>query len=142
MTYHSENKTMQNCKTEPESKKPWIPSKTGFSWIEPNQTEPRQTEPDPLTIREQLLQEAGQTITQNRNLEYGEPEINMRRTVELVRAYLGDRKGLELEPEDICVLGILLKVGRIANDSSKKDSWADIAGYAAVGWEVVEKNRI
>jgi hypothetical protein len=31
----------------------------------------------------------------------------------------------------------LMKVGRIANNSSNLDSWCDLAGYAACGGELV-----
>ena len=60
----------------------------------------------------------------------------------MLRAYLGSRSGLELEPEDVCAFAIILKLGRLSHDSSKIDTWMEIAGYAAAGWEVVEKNRI
>jgi len=105
------------------------------------QTEPEQTEPDLLTTREQLLLDACKTISQDRNLEYGEPEQNIGRTCEMLRAYLGTRSGAELEPGDVCAFAIILKLGRLSHDSSKRDTWKDIAGYAAVGWEVVEGKR-
>ena len=140
MTYHSEKGTMDNCNNVPEFRDTWPTMR--YSEAEPDQTEPSQTEPDPLTIREQLLQDVSKIITGDRNREYGEPDQNIGRTYEMLRAYLGSRSGLELEPEDVCAFAIILKLGRLSHDSSKRDTWMDIAGYAAVGWEVVEKNRI
>lgn len=90
-------------------------------------------------FRLELLQHVGKLISQDRNLEYGEPADNLERTVQLLRAYLGNRTGKDLKSEDVAVIGILLKVGRLAQDTSKIDSWGDIAGYAAIGAEVMRE---
>ena len=90
-------------------------------------------------FRLELLQHVGKLISQDRNLEYGEPADNLERTVQLLRAYLGNRTGKDLKTEDVAVIGILLKVGRLAQDTSKIDSWGDIAGYAAIGAEVMRE---
>jgi len=87
--------------------------------------------------RLELLQNVGKLISEKRNQEYGEPYQNLDRTVKLLHAYLGERKGVDLEPEDVAVIGILLKIGRLAHDTSKIDSWEDVAGYAAIGCEVM-----
>ena len=96
---------------------------------------------DDLEPRLQLLEKVGKLISQDRNKDYGDPMDNLSRTCDLVKAYLGERKGTDLEPHDVAVLGILLKVGRLAHDREKDDSWADICGYSAIGFEVMKMRR-
>ncbi len=42
-----------------------------------------------------------------------------------------------IEPHDVAVLVLLLKVARLINSPEHMDNWTDIAGYAACGWEAV-----
>ena len=131
---------MDNCNNVPEFRDSWPTLR--YTESEPIKTEPDQTEPDPLTIREQLLQDVSKIITGDRNREYGEPDQNIGRTYEMLRAYLGTRSGLELEPEDVCAFAIILKLGRLSHDSSKRDTWMDIAGYAACAGDVLPEIEI
>jgi len=41
----------------------------------------------------------------------------------------------------VCNMMILLKMARIMEDATVKDNYADIAGYAAAAWEIVEEGR-
>jgi hypothetical protein len=54
-------------------------------------------------------------------------------------AYLGHRTGRELEAHDVAAFGIILKLGRLAHDPTKLDSWTDVAGYASIGYETIKK---
>ncbi len=142
MTTYPSNK--QDCQTEPEFNDNWPPlrydetdPKINLEVVPPPSEE---TEPAPLP-RLELLHQAEQLVSRDRNQDYGDPQINFQRTVDLVKAYLGERRGVDLAPEDIAVIGVLLKIGRLAEDRSKFDSWCDIAGYAAVGWEVIELGK-
>lgn len=90
------------------------------------------------TQREILLMDAAETISQKRNLEYGEPEDNFSRCAQMMDAYLKGKDG-GFEPHDVAAFGIILKLSRIANDPTKYDSWLDLAGYAALGFEVTKK---
>jgi hypothetical protein len=89
--------------------------------------------------RQQMLRDAEQLVANGRNKEYGDPTTNMARTAEMMAAYLGHRTGRELEAHDVAAFGIILKLGRLAHDPTKLDSWTDVAGYASIGYETIKK---
>ena len=89
--------------------------------------------------RQQMLRDAEQLVANGRNKEYGDPTTNMTRTAEMLAAYLGNRTGRELEAHDVAAFGIILKLGRLAHDPTKLDSWTDVAGYASIGYETIKK---
>lgn len=91
---------------------------------------PTVTECNPRT---DLLHTAEQYVNGDRNVQYGDPIEDFRRTAALMSAYLG----VEVAPHDVAVLIALVKVSRIRWSPDKKDHWADLAGYAACGWDVV-----
>jgi hypothetical protein len=43
-----------------------------------------------------------------------------------------------IEPWDVAVPMILMKLARLANAPKHRDSWLDIAGYTACGADVTE----
>ena len=90
--------------------------------------------------RHHLLDEAIRTITQDRNEEYGAPEPVHRMIGEFWSCYLRQHaQPIELEPHDVAVMMILAKVARLAfAGGGHRDSWADIAGYSACGFECFE----
>jgi hypothetical protein len=89
--------------------------------------------------RQEMLREAEQLVANGRNKEYGDPTTNMARTAEMLAAYMGHRTGRELEAHDVAAFGIILKLGRLAHDPTKLDSWTDVAGYASIGYETIKK---
>lgn len=92
-----------------------------------------------LHPRQQMLRKAEELVANGRNKEYGDPTENMTRTAEMLAAFVGHRTGRELEATDVAAFGIILKLGRLANDPTHLDSWTDIAGYASIGFEAVKK---
>jgi hypothetical protein len=94
-----------------------------------------------LTPRQDMLRTVERLVSSNRNLDYGEPVENMARTAEMLAAYLGKRTGRELEATDVAAFGIILKLGRLAENPTHKDSWQDVAGYASIGFECIEKEK-
>lgn len=88
--------------------------------------------------REQMLEEVAGLVAGERNQEYGEPLDNMDRTAKMLSAYLSGRQGSSLSAADVAAFGIILKLGRLAHKRHSMDSWKDIAGYAAIGYEVVQ----
>jgi len=94
-----------------------------------------ESHPSKKPHRVQMLETVANLITQDRNLDYGDPQVNMQRTVDMLKAYLGDRRGSDLTAEDIAAFGIILKLGRLAESRETLDSWMDIAGYSAIGYE-------
>jgi len=94
-----------------------------------------------LPPRVDMLRTVERLVSNNRNLDYGEPVENMERTAEMLAAYLGKRTGRELEATDVAAFGIILKLGRLAENPTHSDSWMDVAGYASIGFECVEKEK-
>ena len=84
-----------------------------------------------MTPRTDLLRQAEQLINGDRNNQYGEPTQDFTRTALMWTAYL-DRP---IAAHDVAALMCLLKISRISWQPDKQDSWTDLAGYAACGWE-------
>lgn len=88
-------------------------------------------------FRSELLQDASQLVNGARNDAYGSPSANQKAIADLWRAYLSGVD--ELRDSDVAVLNILQKIARLQQSPAHHDSWVDIAGYAAVGFEVSQK---
>jgi hypothetical protein len=86
----------------------------------------------------ELLEAAAAAVEGPRGAQYGPPRINLgERTARLFTAYLRDL-GLtrDLDGRDVAALLILMKVARLQEgNGAQQDTWQDIAGYAATGWE-------
>ena len=83
--------------------------------------------------REQLLQDAAKIIKGVRAETYGTPEKNLGCIAELWSSYLSQT----IQAHDVAILMALLKIARLKADPQVYDSWVDLAGYAAIGAEVV-----
>lgn len=83
------------------------------------------------TPRTDLLRQAEELINGDRNNQYGEPTQDFTRTARMWEAYLG----IPIRAHDVAALMCLLKLSRISWQPDKQDSWTDLAGYAACGWE-------
>ena len=85
------------------------------------------------TLRVEALREAARIISGERNKQYGNPENNFERTAKIWSVILG----IQISNEDVAMMMIGLKVARYASKSGfQPDTWVDIAGYAACGYEV------
>ena len=109
--------------------------------------------PNPMKA---LLDEAAETL-EARGKPYGGAEDNFERIARLWSAHLVNRYNdylgnLTLDRKDVAIMMILLKTARLANDPEHRDSWVDIAGYAACGgalgqapadtaWDEAKKKR-
>lgn len=95
-----------------------------------------------LQSKMDILAEAA-TVLAERGERYDGAEDNFPRIARLFNAYLVNKLGVDvrLEPQDVAVLMILLKVGRLGNDSKHLDSYIDIAGYAACGGDHATRDR-
>lgn len=81
-----------------------------------------------------ILEEAQSLVYGAREDDYGNPRDNMRAVGALWESYLS-AKGLtniEFTAGDVAVMLLLLKLGRYATGRGKRDTYVDIAGYAAV----------
>ncbi len=94
------------------------------------------------TPRRALLLQAADTIDGDRNETYGKPESSFRTIAALWNEYLRvvpPVPGDVIRPHDVAAMLALLKIARIAaSGGTHKDSWLDLAGYAACGWETVD----
>ena len=87
------------------------------------------------TARQRMLDEAGRIISGQRDAQYGGPEDNFSRIAKIWSVIFG----IEVTPEDVAMAMVALKVARYASKSGfQPDTWVDIAGYAACGYEVGE----
>jgi hypothetical protein len=96
--------------------------------------------------RRALLEDAADAVVGPRADDYGPPEVNLgQRTARLWTAYLIDLGlGRPLDGRDVSALMILLKLARLQQTGSlpeQRDSWVDVAGYAATGWTCVVADR-
>jgi hypothetical protein len=73
-----------------------------------------------------VLEEAAEAVSGDRQRHYGHPLDNHSRTAALWSAYLR----IDITAEQVCQLNILQKISRATCDSSHRDTWVDIAGYA------------
>ena len=78
-----------------------------------------------------VLDEAAQIISSDRNSTYGEPEDNLGRIAALWTVYL-ERP---VSPRDVAWLMVLVKVAREVH-APHDDNPVDVAGYAALAGEV------
>lgn len=97
-----------------------------------------------MSTQSDLLKEVAEVISGARNRNYGPPSVNLdERTASLWNTYIGlisdkeDWMTWQLDGVDVCNMMILVKMARIMEDRSHKDNYADMAGYAAAAWEIV-----
>jgi hypothetical protein len=83
-----------------------------------------------------LLAEASALVTGDRNNTYGPPTQDFTRSAQALNAY-GYRgpDGRDLAGHDIAIMVMSVKLSRLMWTATKRDSWVDIAGYAACGYE-------
>jgi hypothetical protein len=83
--------------------------------------------------REKCLEEAAKIISGARDQQYGAPEDNFGRIAALWSVIFG----IEVTKEDVAMAMVAVKVARYASRSGfQGDTWIDVAGYAACGYEV------
>ena len=91
-----------------------------------------------ISLRRQLLEEAADIVDGDRNKSYGKPENSYGVIAKFWSIYLDK----SLEPHDVAAMMVLMKLARIkGSNGTHKDSWVDIAGYAACGYEVKQSNN-
>lgn len=88
--------------------------------------------------RAAVLDDAKAAICGDRNNTYGEPTQDFSRTAGVLNA-LGYRgpDNQPLQPHDVAVIISGVKLSRLMWSPEHRDSWVDLAGYAACGYECV-----
>lgn len=80
-----------------------------------------------------ILEEAASLVYGDREEDYGHPRDNMAAIANLWEAYLGAKDiSVYLSPGDVAAMLALLKMARYATGKHKRDTYVDLAGYAAV----------
>lgn len=90
--------------------------------------------------RDEFIRKLDETVNKRRGV-YAPPERNFERIAKLVRAWLESRYGVEMlvdeiDEADVAMIGVMVKIGRLAENIEHDDSWLDVAGYAMCGSEV------
>lgn len=94
---------------------------------------------NPVWPRSEILDEAKELITGDRNLNYGTPTQNFQNTADLWTVQLGHKlkDGERFTSTDVAILMIHLKLARLIASGEKRDNYADLIGYGACAWETV-----
>lgn len=81
-----------------------------------------------------ILDEARRIIYGDREKTYGAPDKNLQTIANFWSDFISNKYSmkLHLNVDDVCLLMVLVKVARLANDPSHKDSQVDLCGYAAL----------
>ncbi|WP_051165727.1 DUF6378 domain-containing protein [Amycolatopsis orientalis] len=92
--------------------------------------------------RKALLTEAESLVNGDRNNTYGEPHQDFQRTADMLSA-LGFQHAhpggvRAIAAHDVAVILAAVKLSRLTWSPEKRDSWVDLAGYAACGHEAFE----
>jgi hypothetical protein len=81
--------------------------------------------------RDEILRSA-EAISKARDIEYGSPNISMLRIAKFWSEYLG----YPIDPHEVAICMLLVKVSRISEQAEHKDSYFDIINYATIGGEL------
>lgn len=87
--------------------------------------------------RVEALREAARLINSDRDAQYGPPTANFARIATIINVVLERKLKIDVDAEDVAMMMVAVKVARYASGSGfQPDTWVDIAGYAACGFEV------
>ena len=87
--------------------------------------------------RVNTLETALKYVTNDRNVDNGNPEDNFLRIAEQWTFWLREKYHItfKLTPTDVAMMSLMIKIARLLETETKHDNWIDIAGYAACGAE-------
>ena len=89
-----------------------------------------------MSNREICLKKAMEIVTGDREKDYGTPEDNFKMIAYLWSDYLE----ADISAVDVAMMMSLLKIARISSGNFTEDSFIDLAGYAACGFEIAFRN--
>lgn len=88
-------------------------------------TVPQQLKPT-LTNVKTVADDASEAVNGSRQETYGHPYDDFSRTAKMWSGYLG----IEVAPEDVANMQIIVKLSRLKNCPKHRDSLVDVVGYA------------
>jgi len=83
-----------------------------------------------------ILAEADAVAGEDRSRYYGSPLTNHARIATLWNVQLGPKLKQPIEPAEVALMMVGLKLARLVNSPSHRDSVVDIAGYAKC-WDMI-----
>lgn len=92
-------------------------------------------------LRRECLESATECVTKDRAQAYGSAEDNFGNIADIWNAQgvrIDDRK---VTATDVALMMVGMKLARLRYNPSHKDSWIDVAGYAACGMECACKPK-
>ena len=94
--------------------------------------------------RADILDRAKAIVTGEREKQYGKPEDNFAAVAKMWEVYLrgqcvGEGADVCVAPEDVAMMMVLLKVGRLMTGDYLADNYVDICGYVACAGEIAGK---
>lgn len=98
-----------------------------------HEVNPNESRPEPE--RGKVLQEAYSLICDVRHDQHGEAKVNLGLTGDLWTLY----SGRKLSAHDVALMNVLQKISRILAGHHNRDNYVDLAGYAALAYELLEK---
>lgn len=87
-----------------------------------------------MTHREYLLDEAKAIVMKSRAQQYAPPDRDFS-NIAIIWSVLFET---DITAEQVAQAMIVLKLCRLKHTPEHEDSWIDIAGYAACGFEVIK----
>jgi hypothetical protein len=87
-----------------------------------------------VRIRKEILEYAERAVCQDRNANYGDPRSDFSHTA----AFWSEILDVEVQPHQVALCLMAVKISRLLHNPQHADGWADIAGYAACGADVAD----
>jgi hypothetical protein len=88
-----------------------------------------------------VLRDAEAAINGDRNNQYGPPTQDFQRTADVLSAFGFRVHGSPLSSHHVAIIMCALKLSRLMWSPGNRDSWVDLAGYAACGYECVVEEQ-
>lgn len=98
-----------------------------------------------LEKRKLIIEQAAKIVEGARQLNYGSPEDTFGRIAALWDTYLSQRPQENfwtIDPKDVCMMMILMKIARLMNTPEHWDSIKDVIGYATCMASFVDDNKV
>lgn len=97
--------------------------------------------------RADILDTAKAIVTGEREKQYGKPEDNFAAVAQMWEIYLrgqcvGEGADVCVAPEDVAMMMVLLKVGRLMTGDYLADNYVDICGYVACAGEIAGRGAV
>ena len=92
------------------------------------------TEKEKIPVSAELLEEAKKLVEKDRHEDYGDKLTNHQNIAKLWNAFLGTK----ISAHDVAICMGLVKIARLKH-AHKKDSYLDLAAYAAIAGEIEER---